>query len=47
VRVADPDADARLIDVEVIVEGDYATAHLPALGVWQVVLVEPEGKRLP
>ncbi|MBN9239222.1 MAG: hypothetical protein BGO97_06000 [Micrococcales bacterium 70-64] len=46
VRVADPDGGARLVDVEVTVDGDYATAQLPAVGVWQVVLVEPRGKDL-
>lgn len=46
VRVADPDAGGRLVDVAVAVDGDYATAQLPPLGVWQLVLVEPRGKDL-
>jgi hypothetical protein len=40
VRVADPDRDARLVDVPVEVTGDYASATLPPPGTWQLVLVE-------
>lgn len=40
VRVADPDGSGRLTDVAVRAEGDFAEAELPALAVWQVVLVE-------
>ena len=40
VRVADPDAGGRLTDVAVRADGDFAEAVLPALAVWQVVLVE-------
>lgn len=46
VRVADPDGAARLVDVEVAVDGDYATAQLPPVGVWQLVLVEALGRDL-
>lgn len=37
VRVADPDADGRLLDLDVTVEGGYASARLPALAAWQVI----------
>ena len=46
VRVADPDGSGRLTDVAVVVDGDYATAQLPPLGVWQLVLVDPAGRDL-
>lgn len=46
VRVGDPDGSGRLVDVEVTVDGDYATAALPPVGVWQLVLVETRGKDL-
>ena len=39
VQVADPDAAGRLIDVEVSVDGDYASARLPEFAAWQLVLV--------
>ncbi|MDX6227517.1 MAG: dextranase [Frankiales bacterium] len=44
VRVADPDRQARLVDVEVVADGDFATATLPAPYLWQVVLVDPAGR---
>jgi dextranase len=40
VRVADPDALGRLVDLQVEIDGDFATADLPPLAVWQVVVVE-------
>lgn len=40
VRVADPDALGRLVDVHVEIDGDFATAELPPLTVWQLVVVE-------
>lgn len=39
VRVADPDASARLIDVPVRIEGDLAIAALPSSHIWQVIHV--------
>jgi dextranase len=41
VRYADPDAQARLIEVELVVEGDYVLATLPSPRLWQLVLIEP------
>jgi dextranase len=40
VMVADPDGAGRLIEVPVTQDGDYATAILPALNVWQLVMVD-------
>ncbi|CAN5409322.1 hypothetical protein BH10ACT7_BH10ACT7_08190 [soil metagenome] len=45
VRVADPDGAARLIDLDVTVDGDFAVATLPALAVWQLVLIDDLGVR--
>jgi dextranase len=42
VRVADPDAAGRLIDVPVALDGTHATATLPGFGVWQVVVIDFE-----
>lgn len=39
VRVADPDGSARLVEVPVRIDGNYAVAALPSLHVWQVVHV--------
>lgn len=39
VRVADPDRQARLIEVDVRIDGDHAVATLPAPHVWQVIHV--------
>lgn len=39
VRIADPDADGRLIDVEVTLHGTHASAQLPEFGVWQLVVI--------
>ena len=43
VRVADPDAEGRLIEVEVTLEGTHATASLPEFGVWQLVVIDLAG----
>ncbi len=40
IRVADPDAEGRLIDVPCVADGDRVVATLPRLAAWQVVLVE-------
>jgi dextranase len=40
VRVADPDETARLMDVEVSLDGDFAVAELPQFAVWQLVVIE-------
>jgi dextranase len=40
VRVADPDASPRLLDVEVTLDGDFAVATLPDFAVWQLVVIE-------
>jgi len=40
IRVADPDAEGRLIDVPLRSDGDVVVAELPALEAWQLVLVE-------
>lgn len=40
VWVADPDAQGRMLPVDVIMEGDICVASLPELGIWQMVLVE-------
>jgi dextranase len=42
VRVADPDAAGRLIDVPVTLDGTHATATLPEFGVWQIVVIDFE-----
>ena len=39
VRVADPDAEGRLVELEVVVEGTHATVQLPEFAVWQVVVI--------
>jgi dextranase len=40
VRWADPDRQDHLVEVDVLGEGDYAVAELPAPHVWQIVVVE-------
>lgn len=40
VRVADPDRSARLVAVDVVVDGEFATAQLPEPHVWQTVVVD-------
>jgi dextranase len=40
IRVADPDAEGRLVDVRCRVDGDRVVATLPPLAAWQLVLVE-------
>ncbi|GAB3173304.1 hypothetical protein GCM10027059_44070 [Myceligenerans halotolerans] len=39
VRVADPDGSARLLDLDVRLDGDHAVATLPPLTIWQVINV--------
>ena len=39
VMVADPDGAGRLVEVPSRLDGDYLVAELPALAVWQVVVV--------
>jgi dextranase len=39
VSVADPDVQARLVEVDVHLDGDHAVANLPAPYVWQVIHV--------
>jgi len=39
VRAADPDAEGRLIELDVVVEGTHATVQLPEFGIWQVILI--------
>jgi dextranase len=41
VRWADPDQQLHLVDVEVSLDGDHATATLPAPHLWQVVVIDP------
>lgn len=41
VRVADPDRQARLVEVPVTADGDHALATLPAPHLWQLVLIDP------
>jgi hypothetical protein len=38
-RVADPDRGPFFTEVPVRVDGEYAIADLPTLGVWQIVLL--------
>lgn len=45
VRVADPDGRPRLVDLEVQADGEFAVAELPAVHVWQLVVVDLEGTR--
>lgn len=47
VRVADPTATPRLVDVPVVADGDHAVAHLPAPHVWQVVVIDDGGSAAP
>jgi dextranase len=42
VRVADPDGSARLTDVPVTMDGNFATATLPELHVWQLIVLDLE-----
>lgn len=41
VRFADPDHQARLVDVEIVVDGDYLVVTLPSPRIWQLILIEP------
>jgi dextranase len=45
VRYADPDSQNRLRDLDVVADGDYAHATLPAPHTWQLVVVEPFSRR--
>lgn len=40
IRVADPDASGRLVDLPCRRDGDFVVADLPPLSVWQLLLVE-------
>jgi dextranase len=40
VRVADPDRRARLHDLPVVADGDYAVVDVPAPYVWQVLVID-------
>jgi dextranase len=40
VRCASPDDQLRLVDLEVMVDGDYALTDLPPLQLWQLVLID-------
>ena len=40
VRVADPDRQAALRDLPVTADGDHATVALPAVHVWQVLVID-------
>lgn len=39
VRAADPDAEGRLVELDVVVEGTHAIVQLPEFGIWQVILI--------
>lgn len=41
VRVADPDRQPHLVDIDVRTAGDFATAVLPAPHLWQLVVIDP------
>jgi dextranase len=40
VRVADPDRQARLRDLPVVADGDYARVDVPAPYVWQMLVID-------
>jgi dextranase len=40
VRYASPDAQHRLIDLDLVIDGDYLSAELPEPALWQVVLID-------
>ena len=40
IRVADPDQQPHLIDLEARLDGDYVTAVLPPLSVWQMLVID-------
>ena len=47
VRVADPDRQAHLIDLDVVADGDgFARAELPSPQLWQLVLIDPSAQEL-
>jgi dextranase len=39
-RVADPDAGPRLIDIPHQIDGNFAVAELPPLRIWQMIIVD-------
>ncbi len=41
VRYADPDGAGRLIELPLTAEGDWAVGEVPAVSVWQLLLIEP------
>ncbi len=41
IRWADPDTQPDLIDLHVTIDGDYATAQMPAPCRWQIILIDP------
>ncbi|MCG2800339.1 MAG: glycoside hydrolase family 66 protein, partial [Cellulomonas sp.] len=45
VLVADPDGEGRLVPVEVSLDGEDATATLPAFATWQLVVIDLDGVR--
>ena len=40
IRVADPDGTGVLTDLDVEIDGEHATARLPRLHAWQLILIE-------
>jgi hypothetical protein len=40
VRVADPDHQSHLVELETRTDGDHVTALLPPLNVWQMVVID-------
>lgn len=40
VRIADPDAQPRLVDIPVVPDGDFAVAKLPPPQIWQLLLID-------
>jgi dextranase len=40
VRVADPDRSASLTDLDVTLDGDHATATVPAPHIWQILVID-------
>ena len=41
IRYADPDAQPDFVDIDVVLDGDFITASVPAPLRWQVVLIDP------
>lgn len=42
IRWADPDVQPDLVDAAVAIDGDYATAELPAPHRWQIILIDAD-----